>query len=70
MENNQNKKAIQNEEMVNAQLKQATKIYIFVKALANVLSEFITCYTARSLGWQGTYFDPEQRASQDIWTRE
>jgi len=70
MENNQNKEVIQNEMLVNAQLKQSTKIYVFVKALAKVFSEFLTCYTARSLGWQGTFFDPEQRASQDIWTRE
>lgn len=55
----------ESEVQVNENLKTACKIYL----LANVVSELLNCCLARSCGIEQHYFDPSQRASQDLWEK-
>ena len=54
---------------IRPDLKKVGKVYLLARVLYEILRESIIYYTARSLGWQGTFFDPDERASQDIWTK-
>lgn len=54
---------------VKLELKKDNKIYAIAKLAALVVRELLICYTAKSLGWQGAFFDPNERASQELWSK-
>ena len=55
------------EEIVEVNLKNACRAYAFVKVLKAIYKELANCYPATSFASQQHYFDPMQKASQDIW---